>query len=94
MDVRKYEWDERKRLANIEKHDIDFFDVHYVLEGIYLSMPAGNTTEPRFRAIGPLNDILMTIIYTIRGDAIRVISARRARRNERREYQKLHAATD
>ena len=89
-----YEWDERKRQSNLTKHGIDFMDVHRVFDVPHVTLPAGNTTEPRSKTIGPLDDRLATIIFTIRGDAIRVISARRARKNERRDYQAIYPGPD
>jgi uncharacterized DUF497 family protein len=80
------EWDERKRLANIAKHRLDFEDVVLVLDSDkvlrLLARPAGE--EVRYRAIGYVRGIPVAVIYTERGTAIRVISMRRARDDERR----------
>ncbi|WP_235776871.1 BrnT family toxin [Pseudorhizobium marinum] len=45
--------------------------------------------EVRRRVVGLANSILFTVIYTERNDIIRIISARRASRAERREYQNV-----
>ncbi|PHS26273.1 MAG: hypothetical protein COA84_06380 [Robiginitomaculum sp.] len=46
--------------------------------------------ETRHIAIGTLNHIEIAVIFTIRDGICRTISARRARKNERREYRNLH----
>lgn len=87
MEWDDFEWDENKRNANIEKHGLDFRDAVWVLDGPYLKYPAkeGNG-EQRWIAIGMLDDIAVAIICTMRGPALRVISMRRARKNERKHY--------
>ena len=54
------------------------------LEYEYVSNQAHG--EKRILAIGLLEDVEITVIYTTRGETIRIISARRARRNERKKY--------
>ncbi|MBI5816491.1 MAG: BrnT family toxin [Nitrospinae bacterium] len=46
--------------------------------------------ETRRLAIGSLNGRLVTVIYTLRSDVVRIISFRRARVDEREAYKKLH----
>ena len=87
----KFEWDEAKRLSNIAKHDIDFGRAITIFRSDPYIIPARPSgTEERGIAIGPLTDILIAVIYTQREDVWRIISARRARDNERRRYQALH----
>jgi uncharacterized DUF497 family protein len=78
------EWDERKRLANIAKHRLDFEDAVLESDKVLrlLARPAGE--EGRHRAIGYVRGILIAVIYTERGTAIRVISMQRARDDGRR----------
>jgi hypothetical protein len=84
----KLEWDERKRRANILKHKLDFRDVILVLGDDHLLLDGRSVgDEIRFRAIGVVRENLVAVIYTERGDAIRVISMRRARDDERKAYQ-------
>lgn len=86
-----YAWDEAKRLANIEKHHIDFLDAAELFEGEYLDRPAREVDgEQRRAATGLVEGRFITVIYVIRGEEIRLISARRARDNERRGYEALH----
>lgn len=85
----RYEWDERKRLTNLEKHGLDFLDVDVVFSASHLITPAHHSTEKRFLAIGTFKGRFVTIVYTIREKTIRIISFRRARYEERNTYQKL-----
>lgn len=85
----RYEWDERKRLSNLEKHGLDFFDADVVFESSHVITPSPDSREERFLAIGTFDGRFVTVIYTMRGEAIRVISFRRARHEERNTYQKL-----
>ncbi len=87
----EFEWDEAKREANLAKHGIDFEDARWVMQGRIAIMRARSTGhETRLRAVGFLNGRFVTVIYTMRGDVVRVISVRRARRDERREYQAIY----
>ncbi len=83
-----FEWDENKRLKNIEKHGIDFADAVKVFEGFITKRQdtRADYGEERFIAVGLLNGIEIAVIHTIRGDKTRIISARRARREERAVY--------
>jgi len=83
-----YEWDETKRLINIEKHAIDFLDLYAVWKGPVLETrsPQTNHREDRWIAIGLLDGQHTTIVYTWRNCNKRLISARRARKNERENY--------
>jgi hypothetical protein len=85
----RYEWDERKRHSNLKKHGFDFFDVAVVFESSHIVVPSPYSSEKRLLAIGTFKGRFVTIVYTIRGEAIRVISFRRARHEERDTYQKL-----
>ncbi len=84
------EWDEDKRLKNIGKHALDFFDAIDVLEGPCLLCSAKTVKdELRSMAIGMLDDVCVCIIYTMRGSVLRVISMRKARRGERQHYYEI-----
>ena len=87
----RFAWDERKRLSNLEKHGLDFFDVSAVFEAPYIVVPSTHEgEEERFLAIGVFAGRLVTVVYTTRSGAIRIISFRRARHEERRKYQELY----
>lgn len=81
-----FEWDEAKRLVNRQKHKIDFDDVILALTEPRLETSTVKNGEPRIIATCPENGRLISVVYTMRGNACRIISARVARKNERREY--------
>ena len=43
--------------------------------------------EKRYIGIGIVDDLVLTVIYTLRGETCRIISARRAKRHERKTYE-------
>lgn len=94
LETTGFEWDEIKRFGNIAKHDIDFEDVVDLFFEPYLDEALAYPHEPRRKALGPVGDRLVAVIYTWRGTSIRIISARRARTNERRAYRALHDPRD
>ncbi len=86
-----FEWDEDKRLANLAKHGLDFGRVTTIWDGDVID-PATTRLEAdelRYLALGiPGEDeIVVAVGYTDRGDNRRIISARRARDYERKNYQ-------
>ncbi len=84
-----YEWDEQKAAANLRKHGIDFADAVSALEDeLALTIPDEEGEELRYVTIG--EDALrrlLVVVHTERGGRIRVISARKATRSERRQYE-------
>ena len=84
-----FEWDERKAKTNLRKHRIDFADAVGVLEDpLGVTIPDENTDEERFVTVG--SDFLgriLVVVYTVRGHHVRLISARKATRQERRRYE-------
>jgi uncharacterized protein len=85
----QFEWDERKRFTNLEKHGLDFLDAIIVFENPHVVVPSTNSDEPRFLAIGMLQGRFVTVIYTLRSETIRIISFRRSHHEERRKYHAL-----
>jgi uncharacterized protein len=87
-----FEWDERKRQSNVEKHGLDLFDVPMGYEAPHIVVPSKFVnTEERFLAVGVCQGRVVTVVYTIRGESIRVISFRRARHAERKKYHQLYS---
>jgi uncharacterized DUF497 family protein len=84
-----FEWDENKQLKNIEKHGIDFLRAARALQQPHLERQSDQNGESRVLAICPETERLITIVYTMRGDACRIISARAARQNERTTYRQI-----
>jgi len=85
-----FDWDEQKRRLNIEKHGLDFFDVGAVFEAPHVVVPSAYSgKEERFLAVGLFEGRFVTVVYTTRSEAVRIISFRRARYEERQKYQEI-----
>ena len=84
-----FEWDERKAAINLRRHKLSFEAARYVFDDAFalieqdLSEAYG---EDRFVAIGMVEGMLLAVVYTERGERIRIISARRANSHEQRKY--------
>jgi uncharacterized DUF497 family protein len=87
-----FEWDEKKRRANIAKHGIDFVRATAIFDGRpYLDLQSPHADEPRLLRIAVLDGVLCTVVWTIRAaDDVRIISARRSRDGEKARYRSLH----
>jgi uncharacterized DUF497 family protein len=86
----EFEWDERKRKSNLDKHGIDFEDAIAIFEGETLESRSDEQDEARWKAIGKLEGTEIVVVYTLRSRLRRIISARRAGRDERRAYREAH----
>ena len=85
--VDRFDWDERKSELNLAKHGIDFEDAVEIFYGAIILHRSDRYNEERWIAIGSLGDRLIAVVFTRRAEVIRIISARRARKNEEREYR-------
>ena len=84
-----YEWDEAKREANLVKHGVDFMDALEVFADplrVERVNQRREYAEERREVVGMVRDQMLFVVYTLRGEVRRLISARRASRNERRAY--------
>ena len=88
-EVRMVEWDPEKAAANRRKHGVDFGDAVTALsDEMALTTPEDTEEEDRSVTLGmDALGRLLVVVYTWRGDEVRVISARRATPAERREYE-------
>lgn len=82
------EWDQAKNEANFAKHRLWFdsfegFDV----EPLVLVDNRRDYGEERFRAFGRINGVPHSIVYTMRGKTLRLISFRRAHEKEVARYE-------
>ncbi len=91
-----FEWDSVKANGNLAKHGVRFevatrvfddpghadFDASYAEDG-----------ETRRKAVGRIGGRLFTLVYTVRGEALRIISARASNAMEKRRHAdgKIHA---
>lgn len=84
------EWDEQKNRKNIRKHHIDFADVYRIFDGpmIVELDDREEYGEVGWKATGYLiNNVVIVVYVEIEEDTIRVISARKALRYERRNFE-------
>ena len=87
----KFEWDEKKNRANIKDHGIDFKDVEEIFKNPMMRWidDREDYDEERWVGIGLLLKIVGVVVYTERaGDVIRIISARKATKQEVKGYEK------
>jgi hypothetical protein len=83
------EWDPQKAQANLKKHGVAFSDAVSALEDeIALTIEDDIIEERRFITLGmDARGRILVVVYAYRGEAIRLISARRATAQERRDYE-------
>ena len=84
----KIDWDEAKRQANLRKHGLDFSDAEEAFSAITHTVEDRRFSygEQRFVTLGLLRDIVVVITHTEARDRIRIISMRKATRNEEALY--------
>mgnify|MGYP003386971478 CR=1 FL=1 len=86
-----YQWDERKRLTNLQKHGIDFLDACSIFDdphAITIADPDHSDKEDRYVTIGRSKaGRLIVVIATDRPPEVRLISARQATPRESRSYR-------
>ena len=83
-----FEFDKSKSLVNKKKHGIDFIEVQALWQDPdRIEIPAKTVDEVRFIVIGRISDKHWSAIFTYRGEKIRVISARRSRKEEIELYE-------
>ena len=87
-----FEWDTEKNILNIEKHGVSFEEaktIFYDPNVLYMYDPFHSDNEERFYAIGiseKLNVLIVSHCYRDEGKIIRIISARKADKNDERVY--------
>lgn len=84
-----FEWDAHKASANLAKHGVSFETARNVFDdplAVDIEDRSANYGEVRRRIVGLGNGLSLTVIYTERSETIRIISARKATRAERKEY--------
>ena len=84
------EWDPSKAEANEKKHGVDFADAAAALDDEFAITITDPDSEGEERYItlcsDPLGSVLV-VVYTWRGERLRLISARRATNRERHQYE-------
>ena len=83
-----FEYDQKKNESNIEKHKVSFEEAAEIWEDPdLLVLPAKRRGEKRKLAIGKSYTVMFSVVQTKRGDAIRIISARRSTPKEVQCYE-------
>lgn len=86
---RTFEWDDNKAAANLAKHGLPFEEALAIFadpDAYEDDTTRIEESEKRSKTIGRIGDKLFTVVWTMRGDVCRLISARRANRKEERTY--------
>jgi len=84
----RYEYDRNKSLSNKQKHGIDFEEAKLLWnDDKMVEILTSYEDEERFISIGKIASKFYTIVTTLRGDKIRIISARRSRQKEIEIYE-------
>jgi hypothetical protein len=90
-----FEWDPQKEARNLAKHGVPFDEAATVFGdplGRITDDPRHSVDEERFVLLGlSQQQRLLAVMFAERGEAIRIISARRATPRERREYEEREA---
>ena len=86
-----FEWDPQKAKSNIEKHGVSFEEASTAFQdtlSLAIDDPLHSIDEERVVLIGMSNkNRLLVVVHTERGDNIRIISARKATKEERKNYE-------
>jgi uncharacterized DUF497 family protein len=86
-----FEWDSAKERANRKKHGVDFRTAARVFLDPYVIEfdDRDATGELRFNAIGLVDGRMLSVVYTMRGEVVRIISARGAEPHEKKKYHEI-----
>jgi uncharacterized DUF497 family protein len=89
----RFEWDAAKRQSNIRKHGIDFVGIEEVFQGETVTIldERSDYGEERFITLGLLKGRVVVIAHTETEEIIRIISVRKATKNEEIGYFKAVA---
>ncbi len=86
----KFEYDTQKSLLNQKKHGVDFENAKLLWEDPErLEIPARQVDEPRYLIIGLIGNIHWSAVVTYRNETVRLISVRRARKEEVKLYESI-----
>ncbi|PYU90798.1 MAG: hypothetical protein DMG25_16370 [Acidobacteria bacterium] len=89
----RFEWDERKSTQNRRKHGVSFEEAQTVFfdeQALLVADPGHSEGEERFILLGLSGALRLLVVchcYRREGDFIRLISARRANRQEQQVYE-------
>jgi uncharacterized DUF497 family protein len=83
-----FEWDESKRSSNLRKHGLDFADCSAVFARPIITSVDDRYDygERRFLTVGLLGSRMVSIVHTVSGECVRLISFRKATKREQAKY--------
>jgi uncharacterized DUF497 family protein len=87
----EFEWDDAKDAANLVKHGVGFATASSVFKDVFAIERIDDRHdygEERYAIIGMVENRLLSVVYTMRGETIRIISARGATPHEQPQYHK------
>ena len=87
----EFEWDNAKERANWKKHGVDFRTAARVFLDPFAVefQDLDSADELRFNAVGLVDGRMLFVSYALRGDIVRIISARGAEQHEKRKYHEI-----
>jgi uncharacterized protein len=87
-----FEWDTDKSASNEAKHGVAFLQAAQIFRGPILKREDTRRDygETRFIALGAFDGDVLRVVFTERGGDIRLISAWRAGKNDRKTYKSIH----
>lgn len=89
-----FEWDPIKARANERKHTVSFEEAASIFRSFRINRTdiRKDYGEDRFIALGiDSNGVVLNVVYTLRGESIRIISAWKASKHERQTYAKAYS---
>jgi hypothetical protein len=89
--VYNFDWDETKRLSNLEERGVDFRDAALIFEGPVIAKEDTRKDygERRYRALGKVDDEYYVVAYTLRESICWIISAWKVGENGKRRYEEI-----
>jgi len=91
----QFEWEAGKAQSNLAKHGVSFAAARSVFDDAFAFERCDFESEPgevRYAITGMVNEIILTVVYTERGERTRIISARKATKHEQAEYYRSQTA--
>jgi len=87
-----FEWDPKKEASNVSKHGVSFAEAQTAFTDEFARLipdPDHSANEDRFILLGTsISSRLLVVCHCVRsGDTIRIISARKAQKQERNVYE-------
>ena len=84
----RYEWDENKRTETLREREIDFASMYDFDWETAIHQRSDRDAETRWASFGLIGNRLHHVVWTERGDRVRIISLRKANSGEVRKYVK------